>query len=97
MNRDLNAIKCKISAIESAESNIKRYDTFGEHKELLLMPNGPKIQELIKAMGYSDTENPKPIYLSGNSKDAVLIALTAEQNKFKEKMTASLEELIKTD
>ncbi len=86
MERNLNAIKCTIAAIESAESNIKRYDTFAEHNELLLVPNGPKIQELIKKMGYSDSENPNPIYLSGNSKDVVLIALTAEQNKFKEKM-----------
>lgn len=92
MDRDLNAIKCTISAIESAEINIKRYDQFAAHKELLLIPNGPKIKELIAKMGYSDDENPNPIYISGDSKDAVLEALRANQNKFKEKMHLKLEQ-----
>jgi hypothetical protein len=92
MERDLNAISCTISAIKSAEKNIQRYDELANSNELLLIPNGPLVQEFIKNKGYSNPENPNGIYLSGASKDAVLIALTANQNKIKEKMKLKLEE-----
>jgi len=92
MKRDLNAIKCTIAAIESCDKNISTYQKFAGHKELLIIPNGPKIQKLIKEMGHSDDENPNPIYISGKSKDAVLSALTKEQEIFKEKRTLKLEQ-----
>jgi len=92
MERDLNAIKCTIAVIESCDKNISTYQKFATHKELLIVPNGPKIQKLIKDMGYSDAENPNPIYVSGKSKDIVLLALTKEQEAFKDMHTLKLEE-----
>lgn len=91
MERDLNAIKCTIAAIESADSNIARLDKFRQHEELLIIPNGSKIKKLIKEMGYSDEENPNPIYQSGKPKDIILDALKAYHLAFKEKMKLKLE------
>lgn len=92
MERDLNAIECTIALIKSCDKNISTYQKFATHKELLIVPNSPKIQKLIKDIGYSDDENPNPIYVSGKSKDAVLSALTKEQEIFKDKHTLKLEE-----
>ena len=97
MSRDLNAIKCTISAIESADANIARLEKFRTFGELLIIPNQPKIKDLISKFGYADPDNPNGIYASGENKNILLDALIQKHQEFKNNRLAALEKELSKD